>query len=90
MLYCVSVGTPNSVTVDEVNGFVYFGLNSDNITQVTLDGSSTEEIFCSGKLNLHDCSPVVIGYNIILNTILLLIHDPCSLLITKIIYFKCQ
>ena len=87
MLYCVSVGVTRSVAVDEVNGFVYFGHDSGNITRVTLDGSSTKVIFSTGKLNLPDCSRVVMGYDIILHAILLLIHDPCSLLITKFIYF---
>ena len=87
MLYCVSVGTSRSVAVDEVNGFVYFGHNGGNITQVTFEGSSTKVIISIGKLNLPNCSPVVVGYDIILHTILLLIHDPCSLLIVKFIYF---
>ena len=52
MLYCLSVGNPLSVAVDEVNGFVYFGHDSGNITQMTLDGSSTKDIFSTGKLNL--------------------------------------
>ena len=89
MLYCVSVGDPLSVAVDEVNGFVYFGHGNGNITQVTLDGSSTKDI-STGKLNLYDCSRVVMGYNIILHTMLLLIHDPCRLLIAKLIYIKYQ
>ena len=87
MLYCVSVGVAVSVAVDEVNGFVYFGHDHGNITQVTLNGSSTKHIFSTGKLNLHDCSRVVMGYHIILHTISLLIHDPCTLLIAKFIYF---
>ena len=87
MLYCVCVGYAESVAVDEVNGFAYFGHSGGNITQVTLNGSSTKIIISTGKLNLHDCSQVVMGYDIILHAILLLIHDPCSLLITKFIYF---
>ena len=87
MLYCVSVGDPLSVAVDEVNGFVYFGHGSGSITQVTLDGSSTKQILFTGKLNLPNCSPVVMGYHIILHTISLLIHEPCNLLIAKFIYF---
>ena len=87
MLYCVSVGDAESVAVDEVNGFAYFGLHGGNVTQVTLNGSSTKVILSTGKLNLPDCSQVVVGYDIILHAILLLIHDPCSLLITKFIYF---
>ena len=81
------VGSSRSVAVDEINGFVYFGHDGSNITQMALDGSSTKDIFYTGKLNLHDCSRVVMGYNIMLHTILLLIHDPCSLLIAKLIYF---
>ena len=87
MLYCVYVGTSKSVAVDEVYGFVYFGHDGGNITQVTLDGSSTKDIFSTGKLNLHGYSRVVMGYNIMLHTIVLLIHDPCSLLNAKLIYF---
>ena len=87
MLYCVSVGDAESVAVDEVNGFVYFGHSGGNITRVTLDGSSTKDIFSTGKLNLPDCSRVVMGYHIILHTISLLIHEPCTLLIAKFIYF---
>ena len=82
----MSVGVTRSVAVDEVNGFVYFGQDGGNIRQVTLDGSSTKVIFSTGKLNLPYCSQVVMGYAIILHTILLLIYDPCSLLITKFIY----
>ena len=98
----MSVGVTRSVAVDEVNGFVYFGLyggnitqvtlNGGSITQVTLDGSSTKHIFSTGKLNLHDCSRVVMGYHIILHTISLLIHEPithCSLL-SSFILLKCQ
>ena len=73
MLYCFSVGYARSVAVDEVNGFVYFG-DSSRVTQVTCDGSSTKINFSTGKLNLHDCSRVVMGYHIILHTISLLIH----------------
>ena len=87
MLYCVSVGVTRSVAVDEVNGFVYFGHDHGSITQMTLDGSSTKVIISKGKLNLPDCSRVVMGYHIILHTISLLIHDPCTLLIAKFIYF---
>ena len=86
-MLCVSVGVALSVAVDEVNGFVYIGHNSGNITQMTLNGSSTKHIFSTGKLNLHDCSQVVMGYHIILHTISLLIHEPCTLLIAKFIYF---
>ena len=87
MLYCVSVGLARSVAVDKVNSFVYFGHDGGDITRVTLDGSSTKVIFSTGKLNLPDCSRVVMGYDIILHAILLLIHDSCSLLITKFTYF---
>ena len=87
MLYCVSVGTPRSVAVDEVNGFVYIGYEYGNMTQVTLDGSITKVILSTGKLNLHDCSRVVMGYNTILHTISLLIYEPCTLLIAKFICF---
>ena len=86
-MYCVSVGLTRSVAVDKVNGFVYFGHDDGNITQVTLDGTSTKHIFSTGKFNLHDCSRVVMGYNIILHTSPLLIHEPCTLLIAKFIYF---
>ena len=48
----VSVGSPDSVAVDKFNGFVYFGHDGGNITQMTLDGSSTKDIFSTGKLNL--------------------------------------
>ena len=71
MLYCVSVGYTRSVAVDEVNSFVFFGHDSGDITRVTLDGSSTKVIFSTGKLNLPDCSRVVMGYDIILHAILL-------------------
>ena len=85
MFYCVTVGVARSVAVDEVNGFVYFGHDSGSITQVTLDGSSTKHILSTGKLNLPNCSPVVMGYTIILHT--LLIHELCTLLVVKFIYF---
>ena len=87
MLYCVSVGIARSVAVDEVNGVVYFGHDGGSIRQMTLNGSSTKHIFSTGKLNLHDCSPVVMGYHVILHTISLLIHEPCTVLIAKFIYF---
>ena len=45
-----------SLAVDEVNGFLYFGLQDSIITQVTLNGSSTKHNISTGKLNLHDCS----------------------------------
>ena len=64
MSHCVCVGTPNSVAVDEVNCFVYFGHGNGSITQVTFDGSSRKHIL-SGKLNLYDCSRVVILHTIL-------------------------
>ena len=69
MLYCVYVGTSRCVAVDEVNGFVYFGHDGGSITQMALGGSSTKDIFYTGKLNLHDCSRVVMGYNIMQHTV---------------------
>ena len=56
----VYVGASTSLAVDEVNGFVYFGLHYSIIIQVLLNGSSTEHNISTGKLNLHDCSRVVI------------------------------
>ena len=82
VVYCLSVGASLYDAVDEVNGFVYFGHYSGTITQVTLNGSSTKNI-SAGKLNLYDYSPVVVGYNITLHS--LLIHDPCNLFETKFI-----